>query len=87
MSSNILEIFSGDYKLLVGIGNSKGTSNTFEILDLESETGICEDLPPFRTDTNFAFGVLGQDKMPNICGGGTIGRTRTETAVSKDCYR
>ena len=65
----------------------KDITNTLEILDLESATGVCDDLTPFRTALLFAFGVLGQDKMPNICGGGTIGRTRTESAVSKDCYR
>ena len=61
----------------------KDFTNTLEILDLESATGVCDDLTPFRTAVLFAFGVLGQDKMPIICGG----YIRAEESPSKDCHR
>ena len=55
-------IFLGFTKLIIGLGNVKVGSNTeFEVIDLESETNICENLAPFPITDDSTVGGLGLD--------------------------
>jgi hypothetical protein len=54
-------------KLLVGLGGGK--SKNMEIIDLESSSTICQNLPNFSAAMEVTFGGLGLNDEPVICGG------------------
>jgi hypothetical protein len=62
---------SGMTKLLVGLGDVVGTqtSDTIEIIDLESSTRTFNSLPNFPSKLEVAIGGLGFQEKPIICGG------------------
>ena len=81
---NILIISKGLTKLMVGVGhNSSGIGMTeMEIIDLESTSPkTCQNLANFPLGISLgAFGILGLNKKPTICGG------HHQDGYNKDCY-
>ena len=60
---------TGFSKILVGLGDSGDeTTNTFEIIDLDSSSSECQNLPNFTKNSNAPFGGLGPQQSPVICG-------------------
>ena len=65
-------------KLLIGTGNNNSRQlNNIEIIDLETSSTSCQDLPNFPRSVQNAIGGLIFDKHPIICGGfdNTISRS------------
>jgi hypothetical protein len=57
-------------KLLIGLGGESGRfTDTVEIIDLESSSPTCQNLPSFPLATLGSFGGLGFQDQPMICGG------------------
>jgi hypothetical protein len=62
-------------KLLVGVGAESGIfSDSIEIIDLESSSSSCQNLPTFPLATLGSFGGLGFDNQPMICDGDKVNK-------------
>jgi hypothetical protein len=68
-------------KLLVGLGetSSSGITDTIEIIDLDSESKTCRNLPNSPLALKGSFGGLGFSDKPMICGG-------QDKSISKQCF-
>ncbi len=63
-------LFSGYTKILVGLGSTKsGRTNNFEVIDLESTTSKCSQVPPYPLAIEGAMGGIGINEKPIVCGG------------------
>ncbi len=80
--SVIINLYIGFTKLLVALGSAKsGTTNSIEVIDLESPNKTYKNLPDFPLAVIGAFGGLGYEDNPIICGGSV-----TSTSYSNKCY-
>jgi hypothetical protein len=77
----IIISFSGMTKLLVGLGSTKQGTVSIEIIDLESPSKTCQNLPRFPLALEGPFGGLGFLDKPVICGG-----TDRHSETTDDCY-
>jgi hypothetical protein len=68
-------------KLLVGLGSTKEGTVSIEIIDLESPSKTCQNLPRFPLALEGPFGGLGFLDKPMICGG-----TDRHSETTDDCY-
>jgi hypothetical protein len=74
-------LFSGMSKLLVGLGRIKERTDTFEIVDLDSASTTCSNLPNFPQELQGSFGGIGFHDQPIICGG-----TDSNWTFSNKCF-
>ena len=79
---DILTISKGLTKVMVGVGQYNSMLTTdMEIIDLSSKSPkTCQNLANYPVEITWAFGILGLNNKPTICGGYHQG------ASIKDCY-
>ena len=72
--------FSGYTKVLVGIGYAPngGTTNNFEIIDLQTPSSKCNNVPGYSHSVYGSMAILGIDEKPIVCGG--------QSGVLSNCY-
>jgi hypothetical protein len=75
-------LFSGYTKILVGLGaTTSGSTNNFEVIDLESTTSKCSQVTPYPVALHGSMGGIGMNEKPIVCGG------YGSSAHHSECYK